>query len=99
MRHATPEQLVRRIKSTPQPRKTLPTPTEVKLDETLQKDLEKGYVKQVKMQNPPPPRIWYLPTHPVENPNKPGNVRLVANADSKFKGVSLNNSLQPDQTC
>ena len=28
------------------------------IDETLQKDLEKGYVKQVKMQHPPLPRIW-----------------------------------------
>ena len=64
-----------------------------KFDETLQKDLEKGYVKQVKMQHPPPRRIWYLPTHPVENPNKPGKVRRVANAASKFKGVSLNNAL------
>ena len=45
------------------------------------------------MQHPPPPRIWYLPTHPIENPNKPGKVRRVANAASKFKGVSLNNAL------
>ena len=64
-----------------------------KFDETLQKDLEKGYVKQVKMQHSLAPRIWYLPTHPVENPNKPGKVRRVANAASKFKGVSLNNAL------
>ena len=45
------------------------------------------------MQHPTPQRIWYLPTHPVENPNKPGKVRRVANAASKFKGVSLNNAL------
>ena len=45
------------------------------------------------MQHPPPRRIWYLPTHPVENPNKPGKVRRVANAASKLKGVSLNNAL------
>ena len=64
-----------------------------KFRETLHKDLEKGYVKQVKMQHPPPPRIWYLPTHPVENPNEPDKVRRVANAASKFKGVSLNNAL------
>ena len=64
-----------------------------KFDETLEKDLEKGYVKQIKMQHPPPPRIWYLPTHPVENPNKPGKVRRVANTASKFEGVSLNNAL------
>ena len=45
------------------------------------------------MQHLPPPRIWYLPTHPFENPNKPGKVRRVANAASKFKGVSLKNAL------
>ena len=39
------------------------------------------------------PRIWYIPTHPVENPNKPGKVRRVAKAASKFKGVSLNTAL------
>ena len=65
----------------------------VKFDETLKKNLEKGYVKQVKMQHPTPLRIWFLPTHPFENPNKPGKGRRVANAASKFKGVSLNNTL------
>ena len=50
-------------------------------------------MKQLKKQNPPLSRIWYLPTHPVENPNKPGKVRRVANTASKFKGVSINNAL------
>ena len=31
--------------------------------------------------------------HPVENPNKPGKVRRVCNAGSKFRGVSLNDNL------
>ena len=65
----------------------------VKFDETLQKDLEKSFVKKVKMQHPPPQRYWYLPTHPVENPNKPGIIRRVANVASMFKGVSLNIAL------
>ena len=45
------------------------------------------------MLDPPPDRICYLPHHPVENPNKPGNVWRVANADSKFHGQSLNKNL------
>ena len=45
------------------------------------------------MQVPPPDRIWYLPHHSDENPNKPGKVRRVANAASKFRGQSLNTNL------
>ena len=30
--------------------------------------------------------------HPVENPNKPGKVRRVCNAASKFRGISLNDN-------
>ena len=45
------------------------------------------------MQAPPPESIWYLPHHPVTNPNKPGKVRRVANAASKFRGESLNTNL------
>ena len=40
-----------------------------------------------------PSRLWYLPYHEVVNPNKPGKVRRVANAASKFKGQSLNSNL------
>ena len=45
------------------------------------------------MQAPPPESIWYLPHHPVTNPNKPGKVRRVANAASKFRDESLNSNL------
>ena len=38
-------------------------------------------------------REWYLPHHPVVNPNKPGKVRRVFNRPSKFHGTSLNKSL------
>ena len=36
---------------------------------------------------------WYLPHHPVLNPNKPGKVRRVCNAASKYKEVCLNDTL------
>ena len=41
---------------------------------------------------------WYLPHHPVVNPNKLGKVRRNLNGASKFHGVSLNQSLlvRPD---
>ena len=36
---------------------------------------------------------WYFPHHPVLNPNKPGKVRRVCNATSKYKEVCLNDRL------
>ena len=64
-----------------------------KYNKTLLTDLENNYVKPVEKQDPQPDRIWYLPHHPVENINKPGKVRRVANAASKFRGQSLNSNL------
>ena len=77
--------LIRRLERSPQIRDNY--------NKTLRIDWEKNYVKPVGMQDPPPDRIWYLPHHPVENPNKPGKVRRVANAASKFRGQSLNSNL------
>ena len=41
---------------------------------------------------------WYLPHHPVLNPNKPGKVRLVCNAATNYKELRLNDELlaEPD---
>ena len=64
-----------------------------KYNETLIKDLASKYVEPVIKQQPSPDKIRYLPTHPVENPNKPGKIRRVANAASKFKGCFLNTCL------
>ena len=65
----------------------------IKYQETLQTDLEKGYVKPVVFTEPQPETVWYLPHHPVCNPKKPGKVRRVANAASSFRGQSLNDNL------
>ena len=50
------------------------------------------------MTEPEPEKIWYLPHHPVQNPNKPGKIRRVANAASKYRGQSLNSNIltRPD---
>ena len=64
-----------------------------KYKQTLQTDLDKNFVKPVEMQAQPPESIWYLPHHPLTNPNKLGKVRRVANAASKLRGESLNSNL------
>ena len=35
-------------------------------------------------------KTWYLPHHPVLNPNKLGKLRVVFHAAAKFSGTSLN---------
>ena len=63
--------------------------------ETIREDIRKGYVVTVEPHDPCKcsDGEWYLPHHPVVNPNKPGKVRRVLNGASKFHGTSLNKSL------
>ena len=62
-------------------------------EKTLVTDLEKSYAQPAVFTKEVPSRLWYLPHHEVVNPNKPGKVRRVSNAASKFKGQSLNSNL------
>ena len=39
-------------------------------------------------------KTWYLPIHPVQNPNKPGKVRVVNDGAAEYRGASLNKSLR-----
>ena len=69
--------------------------------DTIEVDVEKGFVrilKQEEIEATKLERQRYVPHHPVENPNKPGKVRRVCNAASKFRGVSLTDNLltEPD---
>ena len=63
--------------------------------QSIDTDVEKGFVKildefEVKGTFG---KEWFLPHHPVLNPNKPGKVRRVCNAASKYKEVCLNDKL------
>ena len=63
--------------------------------QSIDTDVEKGFVKilgesEVKGTFG---KERYLPHHPVLNPNKPGKVRRVCNAASKYKEVCLNDKL------
>ena len=67
-----------------------------KYTSTIEDDLNKGNVIEVphahKIENLSG-KEWYLPHHPVLNPNKLGKARRVLNAAAKFHGASLNKSL------
>ena len=63
--------------------------------QSINTDVEKGFVKilgksEVKSTFE---KEWYLPHHPVLNPNQPGKVRRVCNAAAKYKDVCLNDKL------
>ena len=67
-----------------------------KYSKNLNDDVEKGYV--FRLENPKNPsrrskREWYLPHHPVINPNKTGKIRMLLNGVAKFHGTSFNKCL------
>ena len=68
---------------------------------TVDSDLEKGYIKKLTKEEATAPEKhkWYLPHHPVLNPRKPGKVRRVCDAASKYQGSSLNSHLLSALIC
>ena len=61
----------------------------------IQQNFDKGYVIKVNTHDCTnrSAREWYLPQHPVINPNKPGKIRRVLNGAAKFHGSSLNKAV------
>ncbi|XP_044573590.1 uncharacterized protein LOC123257729 [Drosophila ananassae] len=57
--------------------------------------VDKGYARRLERQeiDSGSDRTWYLPHFGVENPNKPGKIRLVFDAAARVGGVSLNSAL------
>ena len=64
--------------------------------EEVDKLIEKGFVEPVTSDTSPHGMTWYLPHHPVLNPNEPDKVRIVFDCASKFAGVSLNDRVSSD---
>ena len=67
----------------------------VKYTETIENDLQNGYIKKLEDQElvETDAREWYLPHHAVVHPHKPGKVRRVSDAAARCQGISLNDCL------
>ena len=69
---------------------------------TIQDYMIKGHAKRVPEDEPvvDDKPLWYLPHHPVFNPNKPRKTRVVFDCAAKLRGMSLNDQLLsgPDLT-
>ena len=63
---------------------------------TIEEDLERNFARRLddtETSETENAMQWYLPHRPVKHQHKPGKVRRVCNATSKFKNVSLNDEL------
>ena len=61
--------------------------------ENMVKVIENGWAERVpadEQGNVEEGAVFYLPHHPVENPHKPGKMRIVLDCAAKCKGVCLN---------
>ena len=60
----------------------------------MQTYLDRGYAEALTVNNEIESRkSWYLPHHPVLNPNKPGKLRIVLDCAAQYMETSLNQSL------
>ncbi|XP_068749478.1 uncharacterized protein [Montipora capricornis] len=68
---------------------------EVKYRDVIQDCVDKGYARKLNKQEVAAVSniTWYIPHHPVTNPNKPGKVRVVFDAAARLNGTSLNEQL------
>ena len=68
---------------------------EVKYRDVIQECLDKRYARKLSKEEVVTVSdiTWYIPDHPVTNPNKPGNVRVVFDAAARFNDTSLNEQL------
>ena len=67
----------------------------VKYKQGIEDLLRKGYAEEVseETRQPKDTPVWYLPHHPVLNPQKPDKMRIVFDCAAKHQGVSLNDAV------
>ncbi len=64
---------------------------EAEYRETIKTYIEKGYLRHVSSNEPPPSEVWYLPHFPVVRMDKTTTkVRIVFDCSEKYNGISLN---------
>lgn len=59
----------------------------------MSKLFDNNYARELKAHEISANRVWYLPHFGVQNPNKPGKLRLVYDAAAKVNNISLNDYL------
>ena len=85
---------VSRLHSTERKLKKNPEPAR-KYQDVINSYISKGHAKKLTPEESKEvtSKTWYLPHHAVLNPNKPGKVRIVFDAASKYDRVCLNDKL------